>query len=124
MTPSEIADWVERFGCNGRSTEAVSAIREQAEEVRELNGCRCELEAVSLALGSGVRFMDPTDGGSVTIAEQVARMRIAMHEAETKLKIATEALDKMVALYESEHDPENLKRPQWLVEALARIKEV
>lgn len=40
-----------------------------------------ELSAVSAAIGS-VRWMDPPDGGDVTLAEQVARMRQRIEELE------------------------------------------
>lgn len=40
-----------------------------------------QLSEISFAIGS-TRFMDPPDGGSVTLAEQVRRMRIALEEAE------------------------------------------
>lgn len=40
-----------------------------------------QLSEISAAIGS-VRFMDPPDGGSVTLAEQVRRMRLALEEAE------------------------------------------
>ncbi len=40
-----------------------------------------ELGLISIAIGS-VRWMDPPDGGSVTLAEQVARMREEIEELE------------------------------------------
>lgn len=43
-----------------------------------------ELSAVSSAIGS-VRWMDPPDGGDVTLAEQVARMRTHMERLEEAL---------------------------------------
>lgn len=144
MTPSEIAEecitlsrleagWYANVGkrtgerCCEAMRNAAATIRAQAEEVRALSDCRCELEAVSLALGSGVRFMDPPDGGSVTIAEQVVRMRIALHEAETKLKIATEALEGIAkgnrGQFES-GDHMAFDKLMCAAQALARIKEV
>lgn len=43
-----------------------------------------QLSEISAAIGS-TRFMDPPDGGSVTLAEQVRRMRVALEEAEASL---------------------------------------
>lgn len=43
-----------------------------------------ETTAISAAIGS-VRFMDPPDGGDVSLAEQVARMRSALEAAEAAL---------------------------------------
>jgi len=42
-----------------------------------------DLHAVSTAIGS-VRFMDPPDGGDVSLAEQVARMRSALEASEAE----------------------------------------
>lgn len=49
--------------------------------VRELEA---EVSGVSAAIGT-TRFMDPPDGGSVTLSEQVARMRQAIDAAEGRL---------------------------------------
>lgn len=43
-----------------------------------------QLSEISAAIGS-TRFMDPPDGGSVTLPEQVRRMRVALEEAEAAL---------------------------------------
>lgn len=40
-----------------------------------------ELSAIAAAIG-GVRFMDPPDGGDVSLAEQVLRMRQALEREE------------------------------------------
>lgn len=50
----------------------------------ETDEMRAELSAVSSAIGS-VRFMDPPDGGSVTLAEQVSRMRAELEALEAAL---------------------------------------
>lgn len=68
---------------NGRSEaevtpELVASLRTRAEEAER------ELDWVSAAIGS-VRFMDPPDGGSVSLAEQVSRMRQALDTAEAEL---------------------------------------
>jgi len=50
-----------------------------------LQGAPCqECDAVSAAIGD-VEFMDPPDGGSVTLSEQVGRMRQALTEARAAL---------------------------------------
>lgn len=65
--------------------------------VRELVEARKQLDAISAAIGS-TRFMDPPDGGDVSLAEQVRRMREALGEAETALKpFAQAAIDCDVA---------------------------
>lgn len=46
-----------------------------------------ELSEISVAIGSH-RFMDLPDGGSVTLAEQVRRMRIALEEAEARAPVS------------------------------------
>jgi len=50
-----------------------------------------ELHAISVALDSP-RFMDPPDGGSLTLAEQVTRMRVALETAERDLAAAEEVI--------------------------------
>lgn len=53
--------------------------KEAAEtRVAELEG---SLDNVAAAIGS-VRFMDPPDGGDVSLSEQVRRMRVALEVAE------------------------------------------
>lgn len=51
-----------------------------------------ELLAVAGAIGS-TRFMDPPDGGDVTLAEQVKRMSAALTAAEAERDRAREALE-------------------------------
>lgn len=46
-----------------------------------------QLSEISAAIGSP-RFMDPPDGGSVTLAEQVRRMRVALEEAEARAPVS------------------------------------
>lgn len=58
-------------------------LKDWAEKVAENGRLNAELEAVSAAIGS-CRFMDQPDGGSVTLAEQVERMRQALEAAEAK----------------------------------------
>lgn len=43
-----------------------------------------ELSDIAVAIGS-TRFMDPPDGGNVSLAEQVTRMRKALEKAEAAL---------------------------------------
>lgn len=50
-----------------------------------LRAVEAELSAVSAAIGS-VRFMDPPDGGDVSLAEQVSRMRVALEAADAREK--------------------------------------
>jgi hypothetical protein len=50
----------------------------------DLDSVHAELSAVSIAIGS-VRFMDPPDGGDVSLPEQVRRMREALSTAEAEL---------------------------------------
>lgn len=52
---------------------------------------RRELDEISAAIGT-VRFMDPPDGGDVSLAEQVRRMKAALDATEAKLAVAREAL--------------------------------
>lgn len=101
MTPSEIADALEaRHKYDKVNYPSASPLdRQAADAIRDL-----EDERDALVVG-------------------YTNIQHSRSEDRAKLKIATEALDRMIALYEGEHDPENMKRPQWLVEALARIKE-
>lgn len=142
MTPSEIAEWLEieadtlshfagLAGDAPHLRQAAATIRELEASLRDAEGdmnvARYELDEVSVAIGT-VRFMDPPDGGSVTLAEQVARMHEALNAAEAKLKIATEALEAA----EDKHlrglfnmAVEEIDRVHELRrQALARIKEV
>ena len=68
---------------------------EAASRIAELDG---ELDAVSAAIGT-VRFMDPPDGGDVSLAEQVRRMKAALDEAEAKLATAVGALERIATGY-------------------------
>lgn len=63
---------------------------------REAHQSDAELAAVSEAIGS-TRFMDPPDGGSPSLAEQVERMRRALELAERKTALrdfTTEQLEE------------------------------
>lgn len=61
---------------------AQTAARVAAE--RERDEAWGDLSKAAGAIGS-VRFMDPPDGGDVTLAEQVARMREALEAAESEV---------------------------------------
>ena len=61
---------------------AQAAARVAAE--RERDEAWGDLSKAAGAIGS-VRFMDPPDGGDVTLAEQVARMREALEAAESEV---------------------------------------
>jgi DNA repair exonuclease SbcCD ATPase subunit len=61
------------------AAQTIAALRAERDEAF------AESHAVSIVIGS-VRFMDPPDGGSVTLAEQVNRMRQALEAAEAKVK--------------------------------------
>ncbi len=52
-----------------------------------------EVNAVCCALGGDARFMDPPDGGDVSIPEQVRRCRAALDEAEAQRDEAVKALE-------------------------------
>ena len=85
-----------------------------------------QLSEISAAIGS-VRFMDPPDGGSVTLAEQVRRMRSALEKAESTLSTTSaraEAQDEGAAgeIYEQAFHPrDGSKFVEPLDEALSRI---
>lgn len=51
-----------------------------------------QLSEISHAIGT-VRFMDPPDGGDVSLAEQVRRMKAALDGSEAKLAKAVGALE-------------------------------
>jgi hypothetical protein len=57
-------------------------VREAIDELRRLRADSDELRAVRMALGGDVYWMDPPDGGSVTLAEQVQRANDAGREAD------------------------------------------
>lgn len=59
--------------------------------VKERDEARKEVDVVSAAIGSP-RFMDPPDGGSVTLAEQVGRMRETLESAEASVARLTALL--------------------------------
>ncbi len=63
-------------------------IRRAAEELERLYPIERELAEVSRALGGDAYWMDPPDGGSVTIAEQVARANAAGRAAHGAARIA------------------------------------
>lgn len=52
--------------------------------VRELVEARKQLDAISAAIGS-TRFMDPPDGGDVSLVDQVRRMRAELEAKEARL---------------------------------------
>jgi len=66
-------------------------VREVPEDRRQMALMEKELSEVSGAIGS-VRWMDPPDGGDVSMAEQVRRMRADLEAAEAKLITQTAAL--------------------------------
>jgi Lar family restriction alleviation protein len=72
-----------------RAEAAEANAREQQKWADQSEG---ELNAISLAIGSP-RFMDPPDGGSVTLSEQVARMRQALEAAEARLAEAGKVIE-------------------------------
>lgn len=57
----------------------------------ELIALRTALAEISAAIGTN-QYMDPPDGGSVTLAEQVRRMSAALAERQA-------AIDELVAAY-------------------------
>jgi|GEM_PF-1835067 len=67
------------YGLLSRFIEALAAERDAATERAEK--AKAELTDISAAIGT-VRFMDPPDGGDVSLAEQVRRMRAALDKAE------------------------------------------
>lgn len=54
---------------------------------------RAELDAISEAIGDS-RWMDPPDGGDVSLAEQVRRLRAALADAERKADGLNEAFEQ------------------------------
>jgi len=58
---------------------------------RERNALAAELNAVSGALGGDAYWMDPPDGGSVTVAEQVARANTAGRERDALAALLSQA---------------------------------
>lgn len=86
--------------------QAADALLAQAAELAEANRWGEILEAEQNAIAAklpGVRFMDPPDGGSPSLAEQVKRMREALDAAERErdealaaLKASEEALDERI----------------------------
>lgn len=52
--------------------------------------------SISVAIGT-TRFMDPPDGGSPTLAEQVQRMREALTAAEERERVLTTLLERVLA---------------------------
>jgi len=137
MTPSEIAgllDAEEKISGVQLFAQAAATIRELEASLRDAEGdmnvARYELDEVSAAIGT-VRFMDPPDGGSVTLAEQVSCMRDALNAAEDKLKIATDALEDVhawlaLSCIASAEDMAQGFDSQFasVAQALARMKEV
>lgn len=55
--------------------------RKRSEDSKLIRDLRKELDEVANAIGS-VRWMDPPDGGSVSLSEQVRRMREDLDAAE------------------------------------------
>lgn len=75
-----------RLACLLRTLSAYNArLRE------ERNADQAELDHVSASIGSQ-RWMDPPDGGSVSLGEQVNRMRADLETAEARLSEAVEVL--------------------------------
>ena len=70
-----------------------------------------DLSKVAGAIGS-VRFMDPPDGGDVTLAEQVARMREALEAAEARIA----ELEAGLAFYASKANYADVPLQQWFRE--------
>lgn len=68
--------------CQAEDALGLAVIEADAVEIclRRALAAEAALSDVSGAIGT-VEFMDPPDGGSVTLAEQVARMRAALGEA-------------------------------------------
>jgi hypothetical protein len=64
--------------------------------VMERDALRGQLDEVSSAIGS-VRWMDPPDGGSVSLGEQVSRMRAELAEANAEVPLT----DPMRAAWEA-----------------------
>jgi len=128
MTPSEIAEWHRGIADFTDCVKRRDFHRQAAATIRELeatgNRTAYDLDQVSAAIGT-VRFMDPPDGGSVTLAEQVAGMHDALNAAEAKLKIATEALERIVASCPAVCELSAASAmADDATQALARIKEV
>jgi hypothetical protein len=97
----------ERRSATERAAAAKQALLEallaQAADLAEANRWGEILEAEQNAIAAalpGVRFMDPPDGGSPSLAEQVKRMRDALDAAEAlaALKASEEARDATTKL--------------------------
>lgn len=78
---------------------------------RERDEAWGDLSKVAGAIGS-VRFMDPPDGGDVTLAEQVARMREALEAAEARIA----ELEAGLAFYASKANYADVPLQQWFRE--------
>lgn len=63
---------------------------------RDYQDAERELAGVSSGIGS-VRWMDPPDGGSVSLGEQVRRMRADLEAAETQVEQMRKALEPFAA---------------------------
>lgn len=79
---SELIERLREASIRGKA--AVQLVRLQ-QRVADLER---ERDDISKAIGS-VRFMDPPDGGSVTLAEQITRMREALAFCEAKVLALT-----------------------------------
>ena len=86
-----------REGCNQRSA-ALASMHQSRDEVLT-------------AIGS-VRWMDPPDGGSVTVAEQVRRMRSDLEAAEARLSEAMEVVRAFVNVHDQYPESVRLLRPR------------
>lgn len=75
LTPLRDAQW--KLECLGS---------EHDHAVGEIEARNADLQDISAAIAT-TRFMDPPDGGYVTLATQVRRMREALERAEAALKI-------------------------------------
>lgn len=69
-------------------------VREVPENRRQMADMEKELSEVSGAIGS-VRWMDPPDGGDVSMAEQVRRMRADLEAAETSISTLVLAVNNV-----------------------------
>lgn len=91
---------------NALAVERDSLRDEPVRKDQEIRNLRAELGEVAAAIGL-VEFMDPPDGGSVTLCEQIVRMRA---EIDRLRKSAPEATSDRVASIASRglQDPASL----------------
>ena len=92
------------------ATKDVLAMRQQlAEHVYWQDQLRQQLQEVCNAIGSP-EYMDPPDGGSVTVAEQVSRMREDRDQLRQQVTLLRRALKQAYADIAGLHD--QLEEPQ------------